>query len=86
MVYALDRTVTIFCAFLLNSLIVSPSADGLLFQVSTFPSVEWGEAGCDAVFSVHGCCETTEFHRPLRTSGLIAAPTSGLMCSIAGAY
>ena len=40
MVYALDRTVTVFCAFLLNSPIVSPSADGLLFQVSTFSPVD----------------------------------------------
>ena len=86
MVYVLDRTVTVLCAFLLNALVVSPCADGSLFQASTCASVARGAAGCDAAFSVRGCCESAEFHRPVRTSGLTAAPTSGLMCLIAGAY
>lgn len=85
-VYALDRTVTILCAFLLDSASRAVLCRRLADHASTFSPVKWGEGGCDVVFSVRGCCETTGFHRPVCTSGLAAAHTSGLMCLIAGAY
>lgn len=48
-VYALDRTVTILCAFLLDSASCAVLCRWLADHASTFSSLKWGEGGCDVV-------------------------------------